>query len=264
MFHVSLEYQKENEGRSDFFASWIEKDWYIVPNVHRYVEFFFVRSGTLTVSLNGTVVTVPEGHVAFALPYDAHGFSPISHNTTQYVMHSAELVPLFFQKLGKRRPSVTVIDVRAHRSLFDALLEADVNDTLLVSGLLHLIYATYFPLCDPQEHIGKEQKAYRRAVEYVAENFRQDISLKRMAQELGYHEKYLSAVISNLTNMHFRRFLAMYRISWVCEQLGGADGKNTSMTELALEAGFASVSTFNRMFKELRGITPSEYIKGRI
>ncbi len=264
VFHIPLEYQKENEGRGDFFSCWTKEDWYIVPNVHRYVEFFFVRSGTLTASINGKVVAVPEGHVAFALPYDAHGFSPTAHNTTQYVMHSAELVPLFFQKLGKRRPAVTVIDARAYRPLFDAMLEADADDTLLVTGLLNLVYAAYFPLCDPQVDIGKEQNTYRRVVEYVAENFRQDISLKMMAQELGYHEKYLSSIISNLTTMHFRRFLAMYRISWVCDRLEHVNEKKTTMADLALEAGFASVSTFNRMFKEQRGITPSEYLKGRM
>lgn len=33
----------------------------------------------------------------------------------------------------------------------------------------------------------------------------------------------------------------------------------TSITEVALQSGFSSLSTFNRTFKRLKGCTPSEY-----
>ncbi|MDE6517850.1 MAG: helix-turn-helix domain-containing protein, partial [Acetatifactor sp.] len=32
-----------------------------------------------------------------------------------------------------------------------------------------------------------------------------------------------------------------------------------SITEVALQAGFASISTFNRLFKQYKNCTPSEY-----
>ncbi|WP_411767286.1 helix-turn-helix domain-containing protein [Winogradskyella sp. A3E31] len=59
------------------------------------------------------------------------------------------------------------------------------------------------------------------------------------------------------TNKTFFDFLIAYRLEHVCQQL--LRSKNRSITEISGALGFQSQSNFNRKFKEIKGVTPSEY-----
>jgi AraC-like DNA-binding protein len=58
---------------------------------------------------------------------------------------------------------------------------------------------------------------------------------------------------------NFSQFLNSYRIPLVCEKLKDPIYKNTPILTLALEAGYNSIAPFNRAFKELKGMTPTQY-----
>ena len=49
----------------------------------------------------------------------------------------------------------------------------------------------------------------------------------------------------------------MYRIEYAKKLITG--NPSYSISKTALESGFSAINTFNRSFKELTGMTPSEY-----
>ena len=58
--------------------------------------------------------------------------------------------------------------------------------------------------------------------------------------------------------MTFMAYLNEYRIGKVQQLLAQ---RNKNMTEIAEAAGFASIKTFNRVFKESTGLSPTQYQK---
>ena len=58
---------------------------------------------------------------------------------------------------------------------------------------------------------------------------------------------------------NFSRFLNSYRIPAICDKLQQAEHQTTPVLTLALEAGYNSIAPFNRAFKELKGMTPTQY-----
>lgn len=86
-----------------------------------------------------------------------------------------------------------------------------------------------------------------------------DLTLPDLAGQLGTTPHKLSEVLNAQLNQNFYDFVNGFRVREV--QLRLADEKSQALTllSLALDAGFASKSTFNSVFKKHTGQTPSGY-----
>lgn len=67
---------------------------------------------------------------------------------------------------------------------------------------------------------------------------------------------YLSERFKETTGVTFMSWVAILRVKRACELL--ATG-NLRVTDVAFEAGFHSLSQFNRTFRRLRGESPREF-----
>ena len=108
---------------------------------------------------------------------------------------------------------------------------------------------------------GKQHEYVQRfnaALEYIDTNYMEDISLDYLADQVGFSKFHFSRLFKEYTDYNFSDYLCIRRIK-AAETL--LEDPDYSITEVALNSGFASISTFNRIFKQKKGITPSEYRK---
>ena len=85
-----------------------------------------------------------------------------------------------------------------------------------------------------------------------------DLSLPDLASEFGVSSNLLSHTVNCYCGKGFRVYLNGKRLSYFLNQL--ERGRKQSILELAFESGFSSKSTFNRVFHEQTGMTPTEYL----
>ena len=88
----------------------------------------------------------------------------------------------------------------------------------------------------------------------------EDISLTKMAEDLGYSPFALSRVFSHTFHTNFNGYLNDLRLNQAVNLL---ENSEDSITELAMETGFTSMRTFNRVFGERYRMSPREYRKRR-
>ncbi len=257
-----LTYQNENVGESYVFRSRYHSPGYSVPpHIHEYSEVLYVRDGCMTMHLNGEKKIVNAGEIAFIFPNQAHEYTNETDCYTWCAVFSNDYLYSFFRLYSDKTPLCSVI--RANSQMTDALLslqKTDKDDIVRITGLLHLLFSEFVKNTSFSEKRGSENELYNSAINYISANFRYDFSLSDMAKALGYHEKYLSSELHLLTKMNFRAFLSTYRIDHA-KRLLRTTGLNIS--EIALDSGYSSINTFNRVFKQTVGITPSEYRKKR-
>lgn len=86
-----------------------------------------------------------------------------------------------------------------------------------------------------------------------------DLSLPQLAAELNISSHYLSRVINEQFNLNFFDFVNGYRVASVKEKINDPAFRNYSLLGIAFECGFNSKSAFNRIFKQITGITPSHF-----
>lgn len=93
-------------------------------------------------------------------------------------------------------------------------------------------------------------------LEYVRKHYDQKITVEQMAEKAGYAKTYFCRQFKSITGSSFYRYLTCYRISVACMLM--EDNRN-SMAAIAKSTGFSSLPLFSRAFKEVTGMTPSQF-----
>ncbi|MGB1237920.1 MAG: helix-turn-helix domain-containing protein [Pseudomonadales bacterium] len=88
-----------------------------------------------------------------------------------------------------------------------------------------------------------------------------DLTLGELAAQLNISSNHLSQVINQKFSLSFYDLLNHYRIEHAKMLLSNPDNHRQSTLELALDAGFGSVSTFYRAFGQQVKMSPSQYRK---
>ncbi|MEM9884845.1 MAG: PAS domain-containing protein [Bacteroidota bacterium] len=88
-----------------------------------------------------------------------------------------------------------------------------------------------------------------------------DLSLRQLADRLATNTKYLSQVVNHLAGNNFQYYLNTFRIKEVKDKILDTQYGNLTLFGIALQCGFKNKSTFYKVFKEIIGLTPKEYIR---
>jgi AraC-like DNA-binding protein len=83
-----------------------------------------------------------------------------------------------------------------------------------------------------------------------------DLNREKFASRLAVGEHYLSRVINQCLDQSFSELISAYRIEEAKQRLSKEE---TAITVIGFEVGFASIPSFNRVFKQIVGMPPSEY-----
>ena len=91
---------------------------------------------------------------------------------------------------------------------------------------------------------------------FIEEYSGEELSLRRVAKAVNIHPNYLSERFRQVTGMNFVEYVAHTRFEKACKLLH--DG-GLRISDIAFAAGFQSLSQFNRVFKKLCGISPTQF-----
>jgi len=86
------------------------------------------------------------------------------------------------------------------------------------------------------------------------------LSLAQLAESLGVLPNHLSQIINQYEGKNFYDFVNNYRVDEFIALAKKDTDKNFNLLGLAFEAGFNSKSSFNQVFKKIKGQTPSQFV----
>ena len=86
------------------------------------------------------------------------------------------------------------------------------------------------------------------------------LSLQDMAEKLGITSKQVSGIINKGFELNFNDFVNNYRVKAVQKSLQEGAYQQFTLLSIALNAGFNSKTTFNRVFKKITHQTPLQYL----
>lgn len=87
-----------------------------------------------------------------------------------------------------------------------------------------------------------------------------ELKLDSFAKMLDTPKNTISKFFS-MKGENFRKVINQYRVAYFIDLVDKGQHNEMSLLGLALESGFNSKASFNRIFKEQKGSTPSEYIR---
>ncbi len=85
------------------------------------------------------------------------------------------------------------------------------------------------------------------------------LKVDMLAARLSIPEKGLSNLLNQYAGKNFNDFVNEFRVEEAKKKLVDPRYGNFTIAAIALECGFNSLATFQRVFKQITGITPSQY-----
>ncbi len=118
---------------------------------------------------------------------------------------------------------------------------------------------TLSSLINLKKYAGNEGKRMSDIFQYTMNNFDKEVSLNNIADIANMTPNAFCRYFKQRTNKTFVNFLIDVRIGNACKLL--TKNNDLNITEISYKSGFNNLANFNRKFKAIKGITPSEFRK---
>lgn len=253
-------YQHKNSVGQYFFECIRYRNFYYVQHLHRHMELIHVLEGSIILKVNGRTEEIGEGGFAIVSSNQFHEYSTPDHSLVDVCIFSNDHVPFFAGEMRGKTPEGSVFECeRAVRDFAESVLFVTdhIPELYQRKAALYAILGEYRKQVAFRKVDSDDEELLDRIVRYVEKKHTENISLKKMAQELGYEPHYISRYFHSCIPMNFSKYVNYYRMNTVNELLRHS---RLSITEAALQSGFQSIRTFNRVYRELSGITPKEFL----
>jgi len=143
----------------------------------------------------------------------------------------------------------------------------DCDDTGKLYGLLG-IFEIFANTCE-YHHLSSqasvesfginENEAMHKALQYIMQNFQKDIQIKDLLEVTNMSYATFYNYFRRYYKVPFKEYLLDIRIDYACNLLRD---QSLNISEIAYNCGFENLSNFNRQFRRLKDMTPSQYQRG--
>lgn len=236
---------------------------HVPPHLHEAIEVVYVTKGSVELGVGKELHHLNEGDLGIVFPNIIHHYQVFSEgeNKAIYLFIEPSLFAAFwddFKLYCPENPVITKQNLQSDIvSAIKMLTQIEDDNSIMGHAYAQMILAYVFTTVKlVEKDLVKEDNLIYNAVSYVATNFRENISLEIMAQDLGVSKYVLSRMFARTFHCNFCKYINKTRLNYAVSYL---ENSNISITELCLECGFDSQRTFNRVFKEEYKMTPREY-----
>ncbi len=232
---------------------------YYPPSFHSHAEIIHIVSGSLIVSVNGIQKTLSAGDTSITLPYVIHSYEKTEDFEAIVLMFDPSVANLYEKKLITYKhinPFLSQnkeIPVLLKKIL--GFYENDKKDDLLTNIYLQALIGEIFLSVKENAKEDVDTNTIQKVLIYCSEHYTEDITVKKVSEDLFISQSTITKIFSGKLNSSFRDYINGLRISKAKYYLEKTDKK---IIEIMYSCGFKNQSSFNRIFFEICGMTPTE------
>lgn len=246
------------------------------PHWHPAIEIVMPIENTYEILCGKRSYPLREGDVIFIPPGDLHELRAPSDGTRLIIVIEHSLIT-DLKGMSNMLPVLREPRVLSHDSaeseeakellfsmkteyeqsspLWEVAIYAKLIQLFLLLGRKYFHNTTF--LSDSKQNKQKEYiEKFDLIFEYIHTNYMKEISLDTVAGIANFSKFHFSRLFKQFTNMSFYDYVNKERIQ-AAETL--LLDRTKSITEVAFQSGFSSISTFNRVFKQVKNCTPTEF-----
>lgn len=270
------EYIEINQKKTIKFFSFKAKDTErIIPmHWHDSPELIYCVEGKLKVWYEGKIVTLGKGDLLLINSNTPHSTQSITHNNVCIIQFPGNFLEEENKSIHlstcENKYDAQVIDYT--RKIITEIIEYHVStneyDYLLEqSKILHLKYllVTNFSSgangkCEDNNRKQLKLKQLEIVIRHLKNNYKDNPSLKEIANACGYSEAYLSRLFHTITGQTFIDFKRNLCLEKAIELMNTTD---KTITQIAYESGFSNVKSFRNYFRSTMNINPKFYKRSK-
>ena len=261
------------------------------PHSHPFHEFYLVISGVACIITENTSRMLREGEILYVAPGTRHCFDPEGSRDCGYVNFAFDWFPswpeagselvnhfpefakderflidnLFYNgtrqavdTCGCRQEIEHIIGCLEQTYLGDLIKLASYEICFLISALQNFsttLRRDDFPAIDRQARDRTAVKAMRIA-QYIWDHSGQELTIERAAEDLNYSKRHIQRILAGYYAIGFSKLLSHYRVARL--KIALRSGEET-VERFAERCGYSDTKSLSRSFREVTGITISQY-----
>jgi AraC-like DNA-binding protein len=254
-------------------------------HIHNYIEIIYALSGKCKILLNNKDYSFCEGDMVLINSNEIHNIFSLSEGINRYIVIKFEPDMLYTtaQSLFEMKYVMPfILNESTHQKVF---LKEEIEMTVIPSliqgiskefadkhyGYELAIRANIYNLflfilrrwneqnvdLNIDEEINKDMvKRMKTVLDYIEENYQNDITALEMAKHCNLSYSYFSRLFTKIMKRNFREYLNYVRISKSERLLTSTD---LNITEIAMRVGFSTSGYFIQQFKQYKDISPKQY-----
>ena len=283
------------DNRLPFFAGRYDRDGDLSPlHRHSVIQINYISKGRLLHRINNSCYELVRGDIFVIPPYIPHQLIPCGKSDFEFV--EIEFMPEFVFSQGNTQYDdiardsalfdfsyiepflVTECNVRPRLNLtgtsqvkVEALIEeilqefgtredgylmalkADLLKLLVITGR---IFRESIKSSPEMQLFNHHRDAMAETLRFIDQNFDQPITIEEAARHALLSQSYFSYLFKMLTNRTFVEYLHERRIQKAMTLLRESADR---VLDICYSCGFNNVNHFNRIFKSIVGISPTQY-----
>lgn len=244
----------------------------LAPKINRGILILFVINGNLEVETNSRYYSLEENDLLILNRNQLYQLRGTEENCVLMLNITDSFVNRYYPMYHNRRFQCYSREVEMGREMM-----IDKNRKLLAEMMISYLRKDEIYQLEIQrsicqillnlirnfsiegtiiERIDTNDQRLTEVIEYIERNYDQPITLEEMAQRTYLSTAYLSRYFKQKMGIGFSRFLMNIRLNHSLKDLLYT---TDSISQISLKNGFPNTKSFTNLFKDVYGVTPSEY-----
>lgn len=241
---------------------------------HKEIELIYIRSGSAQISITNHIFTAHEGDLIICDSGDIHYSDSFDmDNSLDFIIFDTNIISPYYEYSHFSFPLITKKQLEEYNltSSLHNLIHTVRNELtnkefyyeeIIESTIRGLWYRIKRILpkgnleLQSNSNRNKLLNEFQQLLSYLDTNYEDNITLEYAANMMHFSDSHFSKVFKKLTGVNFVNYLNMIRIEHATNQIKNSGDR---LTDIAFRCGFNNIRTFNRVFKDLTGVTPTEF-----
>ncbi|MBR1823581.1 MAG: helix-turn-helix transcriptional regulator [Ruminococcus sp.] len=246
---------------------------------HDAVELIMPLKNEYRITVGETEYILPENDVIIIPPGELHSMPAIPGRRLIFqcdnsvlsdvtvlepvtrIMVSPVIINSALNKDLHKLAQKTMLDIHtlysSNSELSDVKIYLKVIELFMAISELQLQQQKVIMDCD-DEKLGEYNEKFGTVLKYIDNNYMYDITLDQLADVAGYSKYHFSRIFKQYNSMSYLQYINARRTKAAETLLLDPD---IPITEVAMRSGFKSLTTFNRIFKDIKHCTPTDFKK---
>ena len=251
-----ITYENQRSQNTDYLYFQDDENLSFVKHFHNTYEFIFVSEGEIECEVGAISYTLTKGKAIMIFPHQPHSYTTKVHSISHLVIFSKDYIQSFHNFIKGNwfeNPVINYNDNNKYQSL-----KQNLNSKFLVKSILYEICDKCYKNSNLVKIAEVQDELSAKIISYIQKNCTSDISLRKMAEELGYNYTYLSNYFNKTFHTSFSSFVNAFRLDHAMYLLTHS---NEKIINISNACGFKTIRAFNYAFKNKYGLAPSLLLK---
>ena len=228
------------------------------PMFHSHGELLYVVSGSLNITIDGKDYVLQEGKLSILFPYLTHSYQSAPDAQVLFFLFDPSVIA-FTNTMLTKHPVCPIMDGKPFAAMLLRAREMlKMQKVKTATAYLNAVLGEFLEVAQLTDAPDISGSTAVKILEYCAEHYTEQITLKQIADALFISQSYVSKIFSDKLHYSFREYINSLRISKAKELLSDS---SFPISEIMFACGFSNQSSFNRVFQEFCGCSPREYKK---